>query len=230
MEILDRLKIKAGVQVLDLLKRLKIRTRMLCIVVGSSFALVVLGLVGMVQLGRMHRQFAAEFGTLARVSDSQEVRKEFTGLHMDLQNLSARGPAALEAGLPAWRIRLQGIRSTLDSLAKGDMSASERVGIKVFSDAFDAYAAQAGADAHPDPALLKTFYDSAEAAGLRLKAANLKTAREAYDDNTGIWHQAMGWNVGLLLFFITAGAWRTWPRARATSPSASTAAGATNWP
>jgi methyl-accepting chemotaxis protein len=191
---------------MDILKRLKIRTRLLCIIIGSSAALVVLGLAAIHHLGSMHREFALEFGTLTRVSDSQEIRRDFTGLHMDLQTLAARGPAAMDAGLPGWRDRGQAMRKEMDALAKGAMTISQQQGIKVFSEAFDAYLAQAAEDRRPDPAALKPFYDAVEAAGLRLKAANLKAAQEAFDANGTIWRQAMAVNIGLLAFFITAGA------------------------
>ena len=191
---------------MDLLKNFKIRTRLLVIICGCSLALVTLGLVAIFYLTSMEREFAGEFGTLARVSESQEIRRTFTGLHMDLLALAARGPAALEAGLPGFRSGLQGLGAELDALQKGDMTRSEREGFKVFQGAFDAYAAQAARDRQPDLAALKPFYDSVEAAGLRLKAANLKAAREAYDANRGIYRQALAVNLALLAFFIVCGA------------------------
>ena len=191
---------------MDLLKNFRIRTRLLIIICGCSLALVTLGLVAIFYLNSMAREFAGEFGTLSRVSESQEIRRTFTGLHLDLQALAVRGPAALEAGLPGFRTRVQALGGQLGAIEKGEMTRSEREGFKVFHGAFDAYAAQAAQDRLPDLAALKPFYDSAEAAGLRLKAANLKAAQEAYDANRGIFRQALGVNLGLLVFFIICGA------------------------
>jgi len=191
---------------MNILKHLKIRTRLLLIISGCSLALVTLGLVGIYYLGAMGREFAHEFGTLARVSESQEIRRSFTGLHMDLQALAGRGPAALEAGLPGFRTRVQAVRQSLDGLRQGELSRSEQEGIKVFSEAFGAYAEQAARDRLPDLAALKPFYEAAEAAGLRVKAANLKAAQEAFDDNRAIYRQAMAVSLGLLAFFIICGA------------------------
>jgi methyl-accepting chemotaxis protein len=187
------------------LKLLKIRTRLLIIIFGCSLALACLGLAGLFYLGTMGGEFTREFGTLQRVAEAQEVRRAFTGLHMELQGLAGRSPAAVAEGMTGFRGRAGEIRRGLASLEKGDMTPGEREALKAFAGAFEAYVVQAGGT-RLDAATLAALPGATEAAGLALKAANLQAAQEAYNANRGIHRQAMAMNLGLLAFFITCGA------------------------
>jgi methyl-accepting chemotaxis protein len=189
-----------------LLKLLKIRTRLLIIIFGCSMALACLGLAGLFYLGTMGGEFTREFGTLQRVAEAQEVRRAFMGLHMELQGMNGRNPAAVAEGMAGFRTRGAEVRRLLTALEKDEMTSGEREALKAFTGAFEAYMAQAGGGRVLDAATLGALPGAAEAAGLALKAANLQAAQEAYNANRGIYRQAMTMNLGLLAFFITCGA------------------------
>ena len=183
---------------MDILKSLKIRTRLLIIIFGSSMALISMGLVGIYYLRGMGGEFTREYGTLKRVAEVQEARRAFTSLHQEVQATAGKGSALRARGIE--------LRQLTEALGRGDMTPGEREAHESFARSLDAYLNQASMDQGTNPADLVPAQEAAEAAGLKLKAATLKSAQEAYDANRIIFETAQGMSMKLLVFLIVCGA------------------------
>jgi methyl-accepting chemotaxis protein len=189
-----------------LLKFLKIKTRLLAIILGSSLALVCLGLAGLYYLRIMGGEATREYETLQRVAEIQEVRQAIQGLHMRLLSQTGKDAAARLEGLHAFETRAAEVQQQLAALGSRAVTPGEREACEAFTRRLEAYLAQARVSQGADPAALGPLQEAAELAGLALKAAVMKDAQESNTAHLQLYQTAVRTNGALLAFFIICGA------------------------
>jgi len=191
---------------LDILKKFKIRTRLLAIILGSSFALVCLGMVGRHHLDSLGVEATREYAALERVSTVQAIRQAFTGLHMDLLSPASGAADTQKEGPKTFGIRALDIRKQLDGLGRRELTIGEQEAYEAFSRRVSTYLDQAALSHGTGAVTFGPLHLEADAAGLRLQTMALKVAQASHDAHHQLYETALRVNGALLAFFIICGA------------------------
>ena len=170
---------------MNILKLMKIRTRLVIIILGSSGAMVVLGLACLYQMGTMSGTSARALSVASRMAGAQD-------LFMSFGEQAARAgsrSAAPEGGAKD---------------AQADPTPQEREALAAFQGRLEAFRARMAQPGAPGPDLAGLAREVAEAGG-RLKEAQLQAARQVEADSRAAFERGRSLSLELLGFFMICG-------------------------
>ena len=194
-----------------LLKALSIRVRLVVIIAGSAFALIILGLASARFLQEMSGANGREVLIQARLSATSEIGRQVAGMHADLHALAAsegRERAGITEGI-------QAVRRHLAELEGGRGPQVEGSSLPDLKQGFEAYAAAARPILDPAApperrrgalAALDTPYLATRQALEKLHAEVVRADAAAQEASRNQLKDAIRLNTYLAAFFIVCGA------------------------
>jgi len=148
-------------------RNMKIRNKLLVLIVMSSVTLIAIGVIGIVNMGRINSGLGEANANMQQVSLFDEMKSEFLGMRLDIVYLMA----LRDRNLVAERIgrfdeKVASVQEKLQKIEQVEHTPEEKAWIKEFHDGFAAYAANS--------ATMKTLAQQASLTGAEKQYADLR--------------------------------------------------------